>query len=346
MKKEGGVPGLEETIAALEKKYGDGAVLRQDEAPASVKAISTGCFAIDGLLGCGGLPVGRLIEIYGMESSGKSTLCLFFAAQIQKQGGKVVYIDVEQAYDGRYAELIGVKTKDLIVSQPSTLEETCEFVRAFAATNAIDLIVVDSLAAMIPKQDLEEGNLEKDSVAVKARLMSKYLPVITAEVAKSKTIVIFINQLRSNIGVYYGPKDTTPGGKALKYFASVRLSVTKGEAIKEKEIQIGTRMKVVAKKNKVGFPYKEGELDLYFGSGVDLVSDTVDAGVAHEVITKSGNTYEYKSKKLGVGKEQVRTFLRENGETYEAIRADIYSVIAGRPLSTEKVRKDSKKDAV
>jgi recombination protein RecA len=314
---------LEDTIKDLEKKYGEGVVLKQEHQNASVESISTGCYAIDNLLGCGGLPVGRVIEIYGMESSGKSSLCLFFAGQFQKQGKKIVYLDVEQAYDQRYAESLGVSTKDLIVSQPSTLEETFDIVRAFLSTKKVDMIVIDSLAAMIPKQDLVEGNLEKDSVAIKARLMSKYLPVISSESAKSKTIVLFINQLRSNIGVYYGPKDTTPGGKALKFFSSVRLSVSKGLAIKDKEVQIGNSMKVVAKKNKVGFPYKEAEVDIYYGEGVDLINDVIVTALEYEVLTKSGHSYLFGEVKLGVGKEQAKAFLTKNPAVVKDIKKEI-----------------------
>lgn len=323
MNKEKKQLSLKETISILEKKYGSGVVVRNDEeSKTNVKAISTGCYAIDGLLGCGGLPMGRIIEIYGIESSGKTTLCLFFASQIQKQGGKVVYLDIEQSYDRNYAEKIGVSdnTKNFIVSQPSTLEETFDIIRAFVATNEIDLIIVDSVAAMIPKVELEEGNLEKDSMAVKARLMSKYLPVITSEISHSKTIVIFINQLRSNVGVYYGPKETTPGGRALKFFSSVRLSVTKGESLKDGNIQIGNILKIVAKKNKVGFPFKDCSINLYYGSGIDLDADLFDFAVEQKVINKSANTYEYKNRKLGIGREQAQRFLKENEEIKEEIR--------------------------
>lgn len=320
---------MQETINTLEKKYGVGVVLQNDDTPTNVKAVSTGCYEIDSLLGCGGLPLGRIIEIYGQESSGKTTMCLFFAAQIQKNGGKVVYLDVEQSYDRKYAGSIGIDTdsKNFIVSQPSTLEETFDIIRAFIATNQVDLIIVDSVAAMIPKRDLEEGNLEKDSMAVKARLMSKYLPVITSEIAKSKTIVIFINQLRSNVGVFYGPKDTTPGGKALKFFASIRLSVTKGEAIKADDAQIGNTLKIVCKKSKVGFPFKECEVDLYYGSGIDLIMDTVNYGERIGTIHKEGNTYMFGDKKLGVGREQAKAALEKDTELYQKIRESISSYV-------------------
>lgn len=319
---------LKKVINELEKKYGEGVVLTDGDSH-NVKALSTGCFAIDSLLGCGGLPVGRLMEVYGEESSGKSSACLFFAGQIQKQGGKILYIDVEQTYDQKYAAKLGVDTgpNHFYVSQPSTLEETMDILRSFILTNHFDLIIVDSVAAMVPKADFEDGALEKDSVAVKARLMSKYLPVLASEVAASKTVVIFINQTRANIGVYYGPKDTTPGGKSLKFFCSVRLSVTKGTAIKRGDEQVGNSLRIVAKKNKVGIPYREGTMDLYFGEGVDLISDTLDFGVKMGVIALAGNTYSYGETKLGVGKEKVKEALRSDEAMLAKIREEIYSKI-------------------
>ncbi len=341
-KKDNVASALEETISALEKKYGQGVVLRTDDTPTNVKAIPTGSFAIDNLLGCGGLPVGRLIEIYGQESSGKSTLCLFFAAQMQKQGKKIVYLDVEQSYDRRYAELIGVDTDKLIVSQPSSLEETFDILRAFVASGEVDLIILDSVAALVPAADFEEGNLEKDSMAVKARLMSKYLPVVNSEISKSNTICVFINQTRANIGVYYGPKDTTPGGKALKFFASVRLSVTKGEAIKSGDSQIGNVMKIVAKKNKVGFPFREATVDLYYGSGVDLIKDTFDAAVAAEVIEKTGNTYIFNKDSLGVGRNNASSYLKEHLEILAEVRKALSS--AAIPVGTVVPNEDDDSD--
>lgn len=314
---------LRDAIKDIEARYGEGMVLKDDDTPSNVKSISTGCYGLDDVFGCGGVPQGRIIEMYGAESSGKTTMALFIAGQLQKEGKKILLVDVEQAYDRAWAEKLGVDTDKLIATQPSTVEETMDILRAFIATKEIDLIIVDSVEAMIPKKELEEGALEKDSIGVKARLLNKYLRVITSEAAKTKTVIIFINQVRANVGVMYGPKDVTPGGKALKYYASVRLAVSKGEAIKDGTQQIGNAVRVVAKKNKVGFPFREVELDLYYHSGIDLAKDTMDTGLKYGIIIKEGNTYIYENTKLGVGKDKTRDFFRENKEIYEAVRQQI-----------------------
>jgi recombination protein RecA len=315
-------PDIEEAIKGLNKKYGSGTILKADDNPADIETISTGSFAIDYIFGCGGLPRGRLIEVYGQESSGKSTLCLFFASQIQKQKGKVVYIDAENAYDPSYAKGIGVETEKLIVSQPSTLEETMDTIRAFVETNAIDLIIVDSVAALVPRSELEGEEMLKDTMATQARLLGKALRILTGPISRSKTIVIFINQLRDKIGVFYGQKETTPGGKALKFFSSVRLSVTKGDKILgTKEEQIGNRLNITAVKNKVGFPWRRCSIDLYYGTGIDLSSDLFDTAVESNVIKKEGNTYSYDKIELGVGREKALDNLRKSpAETIKIIR--------------------------
>lgn len=311
---------LAAAIARIRKQYGEGAIIQNDEASDHVEAVSTNCFTVDNLLGCGGLPKGRIIEMYGSESSGKSTMCLFFASQVQKQGGTVAYLDVENAYDRGYAEKIGVKTDKLLVSQPSTLEETFDILRAYAETNAVDLIIVDSVAAMTPKSELEGEEMLKDTMAVQARLMGKALRIVTGPISRSKTVVIFINQLREKIGVFYGEKTTTPGGKALKFYASVRLSVTKGEKLyNDKKEQIGNVLKLTAVKNKVGAPYRTGEVTLYYGTGIDLAVDTFKAAVEREIITKTGNTYSIGDKKLGVGEGASVEFLKQNPDIYDEV---------------------------
>ena len=324
MKKEKEItPSLKATLAALEKQYGDGVILSGDSMQ-EVESISTGCFAIDNLLGCGGLPKGRIMEIFGQESSGKSTLCLFFAAQVQKQGGKVVYIDAENAYDREYASGIGVDTDKLLVAQPETLEESFDIMRALAETNEIDLIIVDSVAALVPKSELEGEQMLKETVGVQARLLGKALRIITGPVSRSKTIVIFINQVRTNVGVMWGNPETTPGGKALKFFSSVRIKVSKGDKIKGKgEEQIGNVLKLSAVKNKVGFPFKNAEISLYYGAGIDLIADTLTAALENAIVVKTGNTYSFGEVKLGVGEVQTVNALKTNQELLENIRAAI-----------------------
>lgn len=315
---------LKAALSEIEKKYGEGAVLNKDTLGKNVEWIPTGCYSIDSLLG-GGVPRGRILEVYGSPSSGKTTMALFIAGLIQKQGHRIAFIDVEQAYNGEWATKLGVDTDPdkMIVSQPSTVEESFDIIRALVATNQVDLVIIDSVEAMIPSKELEDGALEKDSIGVKARLLNKYMRVLVAEAAKTKTCLLFINQTRANVGVMYGEKEITPGGKALKYAASIRVSVTKGEKFMEGGQQIGNAVKLTTKKNKVDFPFRTVELYIYYESGIDMMQDTLDAGMAKEVISKSGNTYSYGDTKLGVGKEQAKHFLRENKEVYDEIHAKL-----------------------
>lgn len=323
-------------IDSITKKYGDGTVLvNNNDSVSNVRATSTGCLGLDRVFGCGGIPEGRIIEIYGAESSGKTTMTLFIAAQMQKQGKKVAFIDVEQAFDRGWAKKLGVDVDNLLVTQPSTVEETMDIIRGVTSLNMFDLVIVDSVEAMIPAKELEDGALEKDSIGLKARLLNKYLRVITSEAAHTKTVIVFINQVRSNVGVMYGPKDITPGGKALKFYASVRLSVTKGEAIKNGNEQIGNTVRVVAKKNKVGFPFREVELDLYYQSGIDLIKDTLDNAVEHGVIKLDKRTYSYEDTKIGTSKEEAARYLREHQDVYERIHASVRQAAASRDNQSE-----------
>jgi len=330
MKKEE-TPDVKDTLKELRKKYGSGVILEQGKAPAKVESLTTGCYAVDRVLDCGGLPRGRILEVFGQESSGKSTFCLFLIAQIQKLGGKCLFIDAEHAFDSEYSEKIGVNMDELMVSQPSTLEEAFDTIRALAQTNTLDLIVLDSVAALTPKVELEGEEMLKDSVAIQARLMSKALRICTGPIARSKTVVIFINQLRDNVGIMWGKKEITPGGKALKFYSSVRLQINKGEKILgEDKGQIGNVVNITAVKNKVGFPWKKGSFDLYYGSGVDLVSDTFDTAVELEVIQRNGNTYEFKKKKIGVGRDQGRASLRKDEALYKEIRSLVDTTLKGK----------------
>lgn len=312
---------LEEALKKLRKDYGEGVILQNEDIPKNIESVSTNCFAIDRLLGCGGLPRGRVIEVFGEPSEGKSTLCLFLAAQVQKSGGRVAWIDSENAYDAAYAEKIGVKTDELMVAQSETLEEAFDVIRALSETNAIDLIVIDSVAALVPKSELEGTQMLKETMALQARLMGKAMRIITGPISRSKTIVIFINQTRDKVGVFWGNPQVTPGGKALKFFASVRIKVAKGDKImgEKKDEQIGNTVNVTAVKNKVGMPFRKGKFDLYYGSGVDLVSDLFDTAGELGVMTKTGNTYMFGEEKLGVGMEQVINILKKNKELYEKI---------------------------
>lgn len=326
---------LAEAFKKIRKQYGENAIFMGGEAPQNVEAIATGCYSIDRLLGCGGIPKGRIVEVFGQESSGKSTLCLFFIAQVQRSGGVCLYIDAENAYDAQYAKHVGVDESKLLVMQPTSLEEAMDSVREIVKTNAVDLIVVDSLAALVPKAFLEGEEMLKDSMAVQARLMSKALQILTGEIARSKTIVVFINQTRENMNIKWaGPRETTPGGKALKFYSSIRLQVTKGTRILAKdESQIGNTVYIKAVKNKVGFPFKEGQFDLYYGSGVDLEADALDTAVELKIISKSGNTYEYGERKLGVGRAVAIGVLREDRGLCTSLRGDIDNALARQDAS-------------
>lgn len=317
-------PSIADALKALRKQYGEGVILQSSDTPVDIDVIPTGCFAIDTLLGCGGLPRGRVIEIFGEPSCGKSTVCLFFAAQAQKQGGTVVYIDAENAYDASYAKNIGVDTSKLLVSQPSTLEEAFDTIRALAETKKVDLIVVDSVAALVPKSELEGEEMLKETMALQARLLGKAMRITSGLISRSGTVVIFINQTRSKVGIVWGNPETTPGGKALKFFASVRLNVTKGDKIMgTKDEQIGNTIKITAVKNKVGMPFRKGTFDLYYGAGIDLYADAFDTAVDMGIITKEGNTFSFGDTKIGVGKDKTVNTIKADAALYQMIRTDI-----------------------
>jgi recombination protein RecA len=329
---------LEDALKKLRKEYGPGVVLSSADIPTNIEAISTGCFALDNLLGCGGLPKGRIIEIFGEPSEGKSTLCLFLTAQVQKAGGTVLYIDAENAYDAFYAKNMGVDTDKLLISQPSTLEETFDTVRAMAETKKIDLIVVDSVAALVPKSELEGEDMLKETMALQARLLGKALRIVTGPISRSNTVVIFINQTRSKVGIVWGNPETTPGGKALKFFASVRLKVSKGDKIfgANKDEQIGNTVKITAVKNKVGLPFRKAEFDLYYGSGVDLVADTIDTAEELKLIKKEGMTYFSGDTKIAVGREKMIEALRSDKKLYEEIRKTVEKAIKAKKEGDKK----------
>lgn len=303
---------VESVMARMQKKYGnDMVIVDEDPDVSEVKVIPTGSYGLDSVFGCGGIPRGRMIELFGQESSGKSTLSHYLIAQVQRNGGKAALIDAEFSYDPRYTASIGVDTKKLLVTQPLHLEAAMETLRELVDTNAFDIIVVDSVAAMAPMTEIE-GDFLKDTMGLQARKLGAALRVLTGSISRSKTIVIFINQLREKIGVIYGKKETTPGGKALKFFASVRLEVSKGEKIVDDEDkQIGNFLNVTGVKNKVGFPFMKTSLMLYYGKGLDLCYDTLMEGERTEVIKKVGNTYSFGDIVLGVGQNRAMKKLED-----------------------------------
>lgn len=311
---------IHEALITLRKKYGDSVLTIANDGYPPVEAMATGCFAIDRVIGVGGLPRGRILELYGEPSSGKTATCLFLISQIQKDGGTCAFLDAEYSFNGEFAKAIGVDTTKLFISQPTTLEEGADTLRALVATNQIDLIVIDSVAALVPKKEVEGEEMLANSMAVQAQLMSKMLRVLTGEVARSKTCVIFINHLKERMGVFWGDKSTTPGGKSLKFFASVRLAVSKGEKVKGKnDEQIGSVVKITAQKNKVAPPWRKKEFTLYYKTGVDLEADTLDTAEELGVVKKTGNTYEFEGLPIGVGRVKTIELLKESEEIYKKV---------------------------
>jgi len=314
---------IESALARLQKKYGSDVLMEMDKnIDFKVDWVSTGCFGLDEVIGQG-LPRGRVIEVFGAESSGKSTLTLFLMAQIQKTGGRVALIDAENAFDGSYASNIGLDVSKLLVSQPTSLEESMDIIKELCETNLLDIIVVDSVSALVPKSEIEGEDFMKDTMAIQARLMSRALRILSGPISKSKTIVIFINQIRDKVGVFYGAKTTTSGGRALKFFSSVRLEVSKGSKIEKGEVQIGNEIIVTAVKNKVGFPWKKTTLDLYYARGLDLYADALDFGEKIGIINKTGNTYSFTGTIIGVGRDKAIKELTKDEELFNKIKLAI-----------------------
>ncbi len=317
---EGKEKALKLAVAEIEKKFGKGSIMRLDDANAkiNVDVISTGFIQIDNALGVGGIPRGRIIEIYGPESSGKTTLTLHIIAQAQKNGGIAAFIDAEHALDPVYAKALGVNIDELYVSQPDDGEQALDICEALARSNAIDLIVIDSVAALTPKAEIE-GDMEASSVGLHARLMSRALRKITAVVGKTNTTVIFINQLRDKIGVLYGNPETTTGGKALKFFSSVRIDIRKSEAIKNGAEVVGNKVKIKVVKNKVAPPFKVAEVDMIYGKGISRESSLIDFAIETGIITKSGSWFSYNGERIGQGKENAKEFLLSHPEIMEEV---------------------------
>ena len=321
---------LEQVIAQIEKQFGKGSIMRLgDTVKVDEDAISSGSLLIDEALGIGGYPRGRIIEIYGPESSGKTTLALQAISEIQKKGGKAAYIDAENAIDPTYAKNLGVQIDDLILSQPDSGEQALEIAELLIKSGAIDLLVVDSVAALVPQAELD-GIMSDSSMGLQARLMSKAMRKLSGVMNKSKCTVIFINQLREKIGVVYGNPETTTGGRALKFYASIRIEVRKGEAIKQGTDIIGNKVNVKIVKNKVAPPFKTATIEIRYGEGVSRVSEIIDLAVQYDIIEKSGAWFSYNGEKIGQGRENVRLFLNSHPDVYDQIDQQIQQMIKNK----------------
>jgi recombination protein RecA len=315
---------LESAIMQIEKQFGKGSIMRlgDDNKIVPIEAISTGSLELNIALGIGGLPRGRVVEIYGPESSGKTTLTLHVVAEAQKLGGVAAFIDAEHALDPAYAALLGVKTDELLVSQPDTGEEALEIVEALVRSGAVDIIVIDSVAALVPKAEID-GEMGDSHMGLQARLMSQALRKLTAVIAKSKTCVIFINQIRMKIGVMFGSPETTTGGNALKFYSSVRLDIRKIETLKSGEEAIGNRVRVKVVKNKVAPPFRQAEFDIMYASGISWEGDILDLGVRYEIIRKSGTWFSYGDERIGQGRENAKKYLTDNPAAVREIEKKI-----------------------
>ncbi|MDP4742289.1 MAG: recombinase RecA [Schleiferiaceae bacterium] len=317
--REAKLKALRLTMEKLDKTYGKGAVmLMGDKAVEEVEIIPSGSLGLDIALGIGGYPRGRVIEIYGPESSGKTTLTLHAIAEVQRRGGIAAFIDAEHAFDRFYAEKLGVKTEDLIISQPDNGEQALEITDNLIRSGAIDLIIVDSVAALTPRAEIE-GEMGESKVGLHARLMSQALRKLTATISKTNVTCMFINQLREKIGVMFGSPETTTGGNALKFYASVRLDIRRSTQIKDGDVAIGNRVKVKVVKNKVAPPFRTAEFDILYGEGISKVGEIVDLGVSTNVIAKSGSWFSYGDTKLGQGRDGVKAILKDNPELCEEI---------------------------
>jgi recombination protein RecA len=322
---------LDLALSQIEKQYGKGAIMKlgDAEAPADIPAISTGSLGLDIALGVGGFPRGRVVEIFGPEASGKTTLTLHAIAEVQKTGGVAAFIDAEHALDLTYARKLGVQADDLLVSQPDTGEQALEIAETLVRSGAIDLIVVDSVAALTPRAEIE-GEMGDAHMGLQARLMSQALRKLTAAISKSQTTVIFINQIRMKLGVMFGNPETTTGGNALKFYSSVRLDIRRIESIKEGQDVVGSRVRVKVVKNKMAPPFKQAEFDIMFAQGISKPGELVDLGVDKKVLEKSGAWYSYRGERLGQGRDAVRDFLATNQPLAREIEAKLRE-LAGVP---------------
>ncbi len=323
-------------VSQIEKQFGKGSIMRlgMKDALVAVPVIPTGALALDAALGVGGMPRGRVVEIFGPDASGKTTLGLHVIAEAQKRGGNAAFIDAEHALDANYARRLGVDTDNLLVSQPDYGEQALEIAETLIRSGAVDVVVVDSVAALVPRAELE-GEMGEAQMGLQARLMSQAMRKLSGIVAKSKTCLVFINQIRERLGVIFGNPETTPGGRALKFYASVRVEIRRLAAIKEAERVIGSRTRVRVVKNKVAAPFREAEFDILYGEGISKEGDLLDLSVAHGIVDKSGAWYSFAGERLGQGREQARLFLKENADICQklelAVRQKLDLPALGRP---------------
>ena len=345
---------LNEALGKIEKDFGKGSVMRLGEATSlEIDTISTGSIGLDIAIGIGGLPKGRIVEIYGPESSGKTTVALHCVAEAQKNGGIAAFIDAEHALDPVYAKALGIDVENLIISQPDTGEQALEIAEALIRSGAIDIIVVDSVAALVPKAEIE-GDMGDSHVGLQARLMSQALRKLTGSIKKSNCVAIFINQLREKVGIMFGNPETTTGGRALKFYSSVRLDVRKIDTIKQGDKVLGSRTRVKVVKNKVAPPFKQAEFDIMYGQGISKIGDLLDIAADIDVVKKSGSWYNYQDVKLGQGRENVKKFLEDNMDLTNEIEAKVrhyYHLDGSSPeeetveeLKATKAAKDDKKE--
>jgi len=316
----------------IKQKFGEGAIMKFGEARKSdVDAVSTGCLSLDIALGINGVPRGRIIEIFGPEASGKTTLAQHIVAEVQKLGGIAAFVDAEHALDPDYAAKIGINVKDMLISQPDTGEQALEIVETLVRSNAVDVIVIDSVAALVPQKEIE-GEMGDQHMGLQARLMSQALRKLTGIVSKTKTMVIFINQIRIKIGVFFGNPETTTGGTALKFYSSVRIEVRRSAQIKQGDRIIGNRVKAKVVKNKVAAPFRACEFDIMYNEGISVSGDLLDTGVVYGAVSKSGNSYAFGDIKLGVGRENAKRFLRADKKLMKEIRKKILSEVKAREM--------------
>lgn len=327
---------IDAALANIEKKFGKGSIMRLGERPhEEVGSISTNCLSLDAAIGVGGMPRGRIVEIYGPESSGKTTLALQVVAQAQKMGGVAAYIDAEHAMDPEYAEKLGVDIDDMLISQPDSGEQALDIAETLVRSASVDVIVVDSVAALVPRAEID-GDMGDSHMGLQARLMSQALRKMTSIISNSNTCFIFINQLRDKIGVMFGSPETTTGGKALKFYASVRIDIRRIGAIKEGDKMVGNRTRVKVVKNKVAPPFRETEFDIMYGEGISREGDLLDLAVNHNVVEKSGAWFSYSGERLGQGRENSKNTLKENPELLERIEHEVkikLGMIAGEPVA-------------
>jgi len=333
---------LAAALAQIEKQFGKGSIMKMDGShqDENLEVISTGSLGVDLALGVGGLPRGRIVEIFGPESSGKTTLCLETIAQCQKNGGVCAFIDAENAFDPIYARKLGVKVEELMVSQPDTGEQALEICDMLVRSSGVDMVVIDSVAALVPKAEIE-GDMGDSHVGLQARLMSQALRKLTGHIKKTNTLVVFINQIRMKIGVMFGSPETTTGGNALKFYASVRLDIRRTGQIKKGDDVIGNETKVKVIKNKVAPPFRQAEFDILYGEGVSWEGELIDLGVKYDIVEKSGAWYSYNGAKIGQGKDNVRVWLKENPDVANEIDSKIRTAAGTNIEITEGVRDET-----